>query len=73
MLSAMIFFIAQAGLLLGVLMSSVHAMPMPQQPAPSPASSSYWLASIKRQGTVAFGSSGAYQIYRNVKDFGAKG
>jgi glucan 1,3-beta-glucosidase len=28
-------------------------------------SSSYWLASIQRQGTVAFGASG-YQIFRNV-------
>ncbi|KAL1902008.1 hypothetical protein Sste5346_001714 [Sporothrix stenoceras] len=36
------------------------------------ASSSYWLASITRQGTVPFGASG-YQIYRNVMDFGAKG
>jgi glucan 1,3-beta-glucosidase len=33
---------------------------------------SYWLASIERQGTVAFGSS-SYQIFRNVKDFGARG
>jgi hypothetical protein len=33
---------------------------------------SYWLASIQRQGTVAFGGS-SYQIFRNVKDFGAKG
>jgi len=37
------------------------------------ASSSYWLSSIQRQGTVAFGSSSNYQVYRNVKDFGAKG
>ena len=40
-------------------------------PIPVPAtsdtanSSSYWLASIQRQGTVAFGTSG-YQIFRNV-------
>lgn len=34
--------------------------------------SSYWLANIKRQGTVAYGSS-SYQIFRNVKDFGAVG
>jgi glucan 1,3-beta-glucosidase len=32
----------------------------------------YWLASIQRQGTVAFGSPG-YQVFRNVKDFGAVG
>ncbi|KAI4194277.1 MAG: hypothetical protein LQ350_007859 [Teloschistes chrysophthalmus] len=36
------------------------------------ASSSYWLADIKRQGKVAYGDSN-FQIFRNVKDFGAKG
>ena len=49
-------------------------------PAPSPvasaatsaASSSYWVSSITRQGTVAFGDS-SYQIFRNVMDFGATG
>ncbi|KAI4249362.1 MAG: hypothetical protein LQ352_005683 [Teloschistes flavicans] len=35
-------------------------------------SSSYWLANIRRQGTVAYGDSN-FQIFRNVKDFGAKG
>jgi len=34
--------------------------------------SSYWVANIQRQGTVAFGASG-YQVFRNVMDFGAKG
>jgi glucan 1,3-beta-glucosidase len=49
-------------------------------PAPIPvpdagdaaAGSSYWLASITRQGTVAYGTAG-YQIFRNVKTFGAIG
>jgi glucan 1,3-beta-glucosidase len=48
-------------------------------PAPAPipatdaaAASSYWLANIARQGTVGYGTSG-YQVFRNVKDFGAKG
>lgn len=47
-------------------------------PAPAPQTSvavdagGYWLGSIQRQGTVAFGASG-FQIFRNVKDFGAKG
>lgn len=36
------------------------------------ATSSYWLANIARQGTVAYGTSG-YQVFRNVMDFGAKG
>ncbi len=34
--------------------------------------SSFWMESIAHQGVSAFGSSG-YQIFRNVKDFGAKG
>jgi hypothetical protein len=47
-------------------------------PTPAPADSvaaadsSYWLSSITRQGTVAFGDS-SFQIFRNVKDFGAVG
>lgn len=35
-------------------------------------STGYWLADIRRQGTVAFGDSN-FQIYRNVRDFGAVG
>jgi len=34
--------------------------------------SSYWVSSIQRQGTVAFGDS-SFKIYRNVHDYGAKG
>lgn len=32
----------------------------------------FWLQNIQHQGTSAFGP-GGYQVYRNVKDFGAKG
>jgi len=53
-------------------------------PAPFPASSnstthvdaaaasSWWFSSITRQGTVPYGTAG-YKVFRNVKDFGAKG
>ncbi|OJJ45637.1 hypothetical protein ASPZODRAFT_68840 [Penicilliopsis zonata CBS 506.65] len=41
--------------------------------ASSASSSSYWVGSIKRQGTIPFGNNTSYQIYRNVKDFGATG
>ncbi|KAJ6012232.1 hypothetical protein N7522_002587 [Penicillium canescens] len=34
--------------------------------------STFWLESISHQGVSAFGASG-YQVFRNVKDFGAKG
>lgn len=36
------------------------------------AASTYWFANIKRQGVAAFGESG-HTVFRNVKDFGAKG
>jgi glucan 1,3-beta-glucosidase len=35
-------------------------------------STSYWYESITHQGISAFGPSG-YQVYRNVKDYGATG
>ena len=34
--------------------------------------SSYWYENIAHQGISAFGPSG-YTVYRNVKDYGAKG
>lgn len=40
--------------------------------APSKRATSYWQSDIKRQGTVAYGDS-SHKIFRNVKDFGAKG
>jgi hypothetical protein len=41
------------------------------QPTPAPASQ-YWLGQIKHQGVAPLAASG-YQVFRNVKDFGAKG
>lgn len=35
-------------------------------------STPYWLENIAHQGVSAFGASG-FQVFRNVKDFGAKG
>ncbi|KAL8716668.1 MAG: hypothetical protein Q9225_006023 [Loekoesia sp. 1 TL-2023] len=49
--------------------SPVGAVPVDQAVS---AASSYWVSDIQRQGTVAFGDA-AFQIFRNVKDFGAKG
>lgn len=39
--------------------------------AGSTSTSSYWVSSIKRQGTVPFGDS--FKVFRNVQDYGAKG
>ncbi|KAE9989438.1 hypothetical protein EG327_002671 [Venturia inaequalis] len=37
-------------------------------------STSYWVSSVQRQGTIAFGTDPTYKIFRNVKtDCGAKG
>ena len=35
--------------------------------------SPFWLEQIKHQGTAAFNKNSTYQVFRNVKDFGAKG
>ncbi|ETN43061.1 uncharacterized protein HMPREF1541_02219 [Cyphellophora europaea CBS 101466] len=69
------------------LLSALLLAPWPAQGAPRPESievrqaSSYWLAQIQRQGTVAYTDDGdsrpsdptTYKVYRNVKDYGAVG
>jgi glucan 1,3-beta-glucosidase len=64
-------FMVRLLLLLGLTALLAEAVPMPQ--AGSASSSGFWMGNIKRQGTVAFGNSSNYQVFRNVKDFGAKG
>ena len=39
----------------------------------STTSTPYWLENIKHQGVAAFRKDSTYQVFRNVKDFGAKG
>ena len=61
-----------------LLLGLVNAVPMPGSldvtSHLAARSSDYWVADIKRQGTVPFGNNtSSYQIYRNVKDFGATG
>ncbi|KKA16281.1 Glucan 1,3-beta-glucosidase [Rasamsonia emersonii CBS 393.64] len=77
MLSRISVFIIRLLLFLGLSAFLVEAAPMPLDitltTGTSSSSSGYWVANIKRQGTVAFGNSTDYQIFRNVKDFGAKG
>ena len=42
--------------------------------AATPVAATYWLEAMKHQGISAFNSNPAtYQVFRNVKDFGAKG
>ncbi|KAI0780740.1 exo-beta-1,3-glucanase [Trametes elegans] len=46
----------------------------PIGPGTAGANDPYWLENIKHQGIAAFNSNpSSYQVFRNVKDFGAKG
>ena len=33
----------------------------------------FWMSQIKRQGKIAYGNNASYVLWRNVKDYGAKG
>lgn len=68
----------------GILSASLLALGLfnPAAAAPSQqivstdaqASSSWWLANIQRQGTVAYSNNGGgYKVFRNVMDYGATG
>ncbi|KAK0252307.1 hypothetical protein LTS09_012652 [Friedmanniomyces endolithicus] len=53
-----------------------HPSPRPTKPVPPKPTNqcAYWLADIKHQGIAAFNPApSTYQVFRNVKDFGAKG
>lgn len=74
----MVAFSATALLLtLRVFLSTVptSAAPVAQAGVPSAPTSGYWLPAIasKNQGKAAFNPDTSYVVYRNVKDFGAKG
>lgn len=72
--SSIMLFVAHFILLLGLPTALVGAVPMPHSLDVSKrASSTYWMANIKRQGVAPFNSNADYQVFRNVKDFGAKG
>lgn len=76
-------FIAHILLLLGLPASLVAAVPVAVLVSPvnnvlattqkTTAASSYWVADVERQGVVPFAKSTDYKIFRNVKDYGAKG
>lgn len=54
--------------------SSVKVAGAKATPAAVAVAVPYWLEQIKHQGISAFNPSpGSYQVFRNVKDFGAKG
>jgi glucan 1,3-beta-glucosidase len=62
------------GSALSVLAKSSTTKVSPQVVAATAAAAPYWLESIMHQGISAFNSNPAsYQVFRNVKSFGAKG
>lgn len=42
------------------------------QSSPAESASTYWISSIKRQGTVPFGEP-SFKVFRNVREYGATG
>ena len=78
--SAVACFLSLRLLLFSVSTSPVEAMPVTSNATSNATthnkvastSSSYWLANIQRQGTVAFGDS-SFKVFRNVQDYGATG
>lgn len=71
--SAFVVFLAHILLLLGLPAGLVDAHPVQDTPSLESRSSDFWLANIKHQGVVPGGHGPNYQVFRNVKDFGAKG
>lgn len=65
-------FFALRLLTLTLTPSSIQAVPVETSTPQQNAASSYWVSSIKRQGSVPFGKND-FRVYRNVKDYGAKG
>lgn len=76
-------FVAHIILLLGLPVSLVAAVPVSVPVTPvnhvletsqkTSAASTYWVANVKRQGTVPFAKSADYKVFRNVMDYGATG
>ena len=55
-------------------MIEAHLSYAPLRPGMAGPDDSFWLEKIRHQGTAAYHPNpAAYQVFRNVKDFGAKG
>ncbi|KAI1771324.1 glycoside hydrolase family 55 protein [Hypoxylon cercidicola] len=58
---------------LGLCSGSVTASQSTAVQERQDAASDYWVANIERQGVAVFAGSNDYKVFRNVKDYGAKG
>lgn len=73
--SIVLFMLLRFLLLLVAPTSLVEAVPFVSSNSTNSSSlspSNYWVANIKRQGSVAFGDA-SFKVYRNVRDYGAVG
>ncbi|KAF7322587.1 hypothetical protein HMN09_00037200 [Mycena chlorophos] len=61
------------GILLGLLSLSTFSRSQPLASGLATASDTFWLEAIRHQGISAFNNDSSYQVFRNVKDFGAVG
>jgi glucan 1,3-beta-glucosidase len=57
----------------GSATSVLHQTVAAATPSPTPSCAPYWLETIKHQGVAAFNSNSGYEVFRNVKSYGAKG
>ncbi|GLA17146.1 hypothetical protein AnigIFM62618_004269 [Aspergillus niger] len=76
--TSVMLFVSYVFLLLSVPVALVNAVPTSGSVDVTShlavRASDYWVGTIKRQGSVPFGNTtSSYAIYRNVKDYGAKG
>lgn len=75
--TSIMVFIAHIFLILGLPAAIVGANPVTSNTnelaITERAASNYWVGNVKRQGVAAFNKNADYQVFRNVKEFGAKG
>ncbi|KAF7295340.1 hypothetical protein MIND_01073400 [Mycena indigotica] len=63
-----------ASVLLSLLLRmSILASSQAVEPGFASSNDTFWLQAIKHQGKSAYNSDATYEVFRNVKDFGAKG
>lgn len=70
---SILLFLAHVALVFGLPANLLDSVDSVVNNVAAPSASNYWLANIKRQGVVPFGNGTEYKIFRNVKDYGAKG
>jgi len=70
---------AQTSVLIGFLSLYASALPVGEFEAQSAlikadgVADTFWLANIPKRGKATFNSDSGYQVFRNVRDFGAVG